>query len=535
MSGQERALRWYHFGLATRLTLLTVAAFALVAGTLTVAATHRLDRDLTDAFESKGEAIALALASAAERSAKGDPLILQNAIEANRGLHGVAYILVLDQNGLPYGTTFLNGAPDGVDKSNPLTAEQALNYDGDVNIVSPVAYREGDTAHRAMDVAAPVGRLTLGSAHIGMDLAFVEEKVSSLRSSMLLWGVGVGLAGVILSLLVIVVTVVRPVDDLTRVTGEIVRRGDLTQTIRVRFHDEIGELAITFRLMVEKLRELPKGIGNTTQIVASAVEKLNVSVAEQGQTVARQATALQETQVTAQEIKQTSLVASQKAEAVLQYAERADTVSKTGETAVTQSLAALTAIRAQVEEIAIWITRLGGRAVQVGNITQTVKDLADQSNMLALNAAIEAVRSGEHGRGFAVVAREMRSLADQSIHATKQVREMLDEIGAAIREAVSITEKGVQRIDAGLQQVRTSGTTLAELSSIVKDNSFAVRQISAAVGQQNAGISQIFGAVSDQSKMMDENVARLGATEESLRALKDAATSLVALVEQFRV
>jgi methyl-accepting chemotaxis protein len=535
MAGRERAMRWYQFGLAQRLTLLTLFAFALVAGTLTVAATHQLDRDLTDSFQSKGEAIALAMASAAERSAKGDPLILQNAIEANRGLHGVAYILVLDPNGLPFGTTFLNGVPDDVDKKNPLTQDQRLNYDGDVNIVSPVTYREGEATRRAMDVAAPIGRLTLGTAHIGMDLAVVDDKVSSLRSAMIVWGVGVGLAGAAFFLLIIVIVVVRPVDDLTRVTSEIVRRGDLTQTIRVRFHDEIGELANTFRLMVEKLRELPKGIGSTTQIVASAVEKLNESVAEQGQTVSRQATALQETQVTAQEIKQTSLVASQKAEAVLQYAERADTVSKTGEAAVAQSLAALTAIRTQVEEITQRITRLGNRAVQIGNVTQTVKDLADQSNMLALNAAIEAVRSGEHGRGFAVVAREMRNLADQSIQGTKQVREMVDEIGAAIREAVAITEKGVQRIDAGLQQVKTSGDTLAELSGIVKDNSAAVRQISAAVGQQNAGITQIFGAVSDQTKMMDENVARLGATEQSLKALKDAASSLVALVEQFRV
>jgi methyl-accepting chemotaxis protein len=330
-------------------------------------------------------------------------------------------------------------------------------------------------------------------------------------------------------------TVVRPVDELTRVTGEIVRRGDLTQTIRVRSNDEVGQLADTFRLMVEKLRELPKGIGSSTQIVASAVDKLTETVTEQSQTVTRQATALQETQVTAQEIKQTSLVASQKAEVVLQYAERADTVSKTGEAAVRQSLAALTAIRTQVEEIAARITRLGDRAVQIGNVTQTVKDLADQSNMLALNAAIEAVRSGEHGRGFAVVAREMRTLADQSIQGTKQVREMVDEIGAAIREAVAITDKGVQRIDTGLQEVKTSGETLAELSGIVKDNSAAVRQISAAVGQQNAGIAQIFGAVSDQTKMMDENVARLGATEVSLHALKDAADKLVALVQQFRV
>jgi methyl-accepting chemotaxis protein len=521
------------FGLATKLVLATVLVFTGVAAALTYAATTQLERDLSAAFESKGEAIALAMAAAAERSAKGDPLIVQNAIESNRALPAVSYILVQDASGQVYGNTFVGPPPDGLETRNPLVTNGLMNRPG-VN-VAYVTYRDGDAQRRAIDVAAPVSHLALGVVHVGMDRAAIATQVSKLNGSMLTWGFVVGLAGIVLFLLFVRPVVIRPVDELTRVTGEIVRRGDLTQTIRVRWNDEIGELARTFGLMVEKLREIPMGIRSSTQIVASSVTKLSDSVVEQSQTATRQAAALQETQVTAQEIKQTSLLASQKAEAVLQYAERAETVSRTGGAAVEQSLAALTAIRTQVEEIAQRITRLGERAIQIGNVTQTVKDLADQSNMLALNAAIEAVRSGEHGRGFAVVAREMRSLADQSIQGTKQVREMLDDISAAIREAVAITDKGVSRIDAGLTQVRTSGQTLAELSGIVKDNSSAVRQISAAVGQQNAGIAQIFGAVSDQSKMMDETITRLGATDVSLQALKDACDKLVGLVGQFRV
>jgi methyl-accepting chemotaxis protein len=287
--------------------------------------------------------------------------------------------------------------------------------------------------------------------------------------------------------------------------------------------------------MVEKLREIPTTIQGSTKLLQSSVDKLNASVVEQSQTTTRQAAALQETQVTAEEIKQTSLVASQKADAVLRYTERAELVSRTGETAVENSLAALTAIRGEVDEIAKRIRELSERAIQIGNVTQTVKDLADQSNMLALNAAIEAVRSGEHGRGFAVVAREMRSLADQSIEGTNRVRELLEDIGAAIREAVIITGKGAERIDAGLDQVRTSGQTLSELSGIVKDNSSAVRQISAAVGQQNAGISQIFVAVSDQNRMMEDTIHRLAVTEESVATLKQACDGLVRMVSQFQV
>src|SRR5207302_10417622 len=113
------------------------------------------------------------------------------------------------------------------------------------------------------------------------------------------------------------------------------------------------------------------------------------------------------------------------------------------------------------------------------------------------NAAIGAVRSGDDGKGFAVVARESRSLADQSLQATNRVREILEDIGGAIRVAVSITERGSQKIEGGLLQVKQSGENLRELSSIVKDNSSAVRQIAAAVSEQNAGTTENFSAVRD--------------------------------------
>jgi methyl-accepting chemotaxis protein len=164
-----------------------------------------------------------------------------------------------------------------------------------------------------------------------------------------------------------------------------------------------------------------------------------------------------------------------------------------------------------------------------------VKDLADQSNMLALNAAIEAVRSGEHGKGFGVVAREIRALADQSIESTDRVRELLDDIGNSVGVAVRITERGSQRMEVGLEQVRTYGKNLRELSSIIQDNAAAVRQIAAAVGQQNVGINQITTAVSDLSKMMDETVSRIGETGEAATTLQIIADQLSSAVKSYRV
>ena len=220
---------------------------------------------------------------------------------------------------------------------------------------------------------------------------------------------------------------------------------------------------------------------------------------------------------------------------MIRLAEKADAVSSSGEAAIERSLGGLTDIRAQVDEIAHKIQQLSERTAQIGGITQTVKDLADQSNMLALNAAIEAVRSGEHGKGFAVVAREIRSLADQSIQATNRVREILEDIGGAIRGAVAITERGSQKIEGGLLQVKQSGENMQQLSQIVKDNSAAVRQIAAAVSQQNAGITQIFGAVTEQTRMMDETMQRLEGTTQAAETLRNLAQRVSELLKGFKL
>jgi len=408
----------------------------------------------------------------------------------------------------------------------------------------PLVVRTDSESIRVIDVAigvrfidpeAPLGRGRPGSVHVGMDLEQIDTEVESLKLKMIEIGSVVAFLGILASLLVAVWTVIRPVRELTRLTSAIVVQGDLTQEIRSRANDEIGDLANTFRLMVGKLREIPKAIWESTKLLEESVNKLQQSANAQGKTARLQATALQETQRTTVEIGRASRLAAQRTDAVLKHAERGEDLGKTGEAAVHQSLQALTDIRGQVQEIALRITGLSSRTVQVGNIAGTVKDLADQSNMLALNAAIEAVRSGEHGKGFGVVAREIRNLADQSIQATKRVRELLDDTNNATRQAIAITEAGATRIDAGLTQVKVSGEHLVDLSSIVRENSAALREISVAVSHQNEGIARIAEAIDEQSKMMDETIERLRITESLVETLKDVAERLIALVGEFRV
>jgi len=462
---------------------------------------------------SRGKAISATLASALVEMPDSSVGATIASVKKEAGL---AYVEVVGPNGAILAHTFEGRAPSQ-SASQLREAEKIQDL-----IVDGVAY---------IDVPAAV--ITGASVHVGLDPAAGNTMV--LQAQKLL--VAITLAALVLAAFIslwVVARFVAPLRNLTHAARRIVD-GDLTQQVEVTSNDEVGELAAAFTLMVEKMKEVLRALQESVQLLSNAGSELSQSTNDQSQTITRQATALQETQVTAQEIKQTSLLAAQKAETVLKLTEKADQVSSQGEAAIEQSLGGLTDIRSQVDEIAQKIAQLSERTQQIGGITQTVKDLADQSNMLALNAAIEAVRSGEHGKGFAVVAREIRSLADQSIQATNRVREILEDIGGAIRVAVSITERGSQKIEGGLLQVRQSGENLRELSNIVKDNSSAVRQIAAAVSQQNAGITQIFSAVTDQTRMMDETMRRLETTTQAASTLKDLSQRVQEVVGRFRV
>jgi methyl-accepting chemotaxis protein len=328
----------------------------------------------------------------------------------------------------------------------------------------------------------------------------------------------------------------RPISTLSEVVGRIVRDGDLTQKVEVPARrDEVGELANAFSQMMSHLRESTASLQQGTRVLGETVSELTSAASQQERNLTRQAAALQETQVTAQEIKQTSMMAADRSQAVLGASARAREVGQAGEATVGASLQGFEQLREQVGRVAGSISELSDRTQQIDGITQTVKDLADQSNMLALNAAIEAVRSGEHGKGFGVVAREIRSLADQSIDSTGRVREILEDIRRGIQTTVSLSEEGQRRTESGLSQVRASGDSLRELSSIIQDNANAAQQIAAAVTQQNAGVAQIFTAVTDLSRMMDETMQGLKSTQRATELLRDVAQRMEVVASTYRV
>lgn len=434
-----------------------------------------------------------------------------------RRIGATAQGVLLDRNGLVVATT-LRGAVD-LAPLRDTKSRRIFNWDlsgaQHVTVVEPVA--RADWSYGA-----------------ALPLAVVESDARSfLRRAVT--GALIGLAVAWVLALVVARRTVRAVHRLIRATRAIVSDNNLTQRIEVASDDEIGELADSFSRMVGVLREALLVLRSAAGSLLEAADQLQQTTEAEREFVTRQTAALQQTQVTAQEIKQTSTLAAEKAETVVRAAEGANEMGRSGEAALQESIAGLDEIRTRTNTIGEHLQALSEGARQIGGVTVTVKDLADQSNMLALNAAIEAVRSGEHAKGFSVVAREIRSLADQSLAATSRVGEILATVGSSIRTTTHMSEDAVRVISQGLARIAESGDTLRGLLGITHQNVASARQIAAAVQQQNAGIQQICVAVTEQLQMMQQTQVRLESTMAASATVRQQAAHLSSLLRRYQI
>jgi methyl-accepting chemotaxis protein len=291
----------------------------------------------------------------------------------------------------------------------------------------------------------------------------------------------------------------------------------------------VQEFATRTRLLEARQGEvqaLAQRMGAGAAELVAVVGQLRASTETQNAGISVQAQALQEAQVTVSQIRQVALATAVQARSLAAAAEGAERAGQQGASAIEQTLATMEGLRDDVAATAKRIAAVDARAREISGIVDTVKALADQSNMLALNAAIEAVRSGEHGKGFSVVAREVRNLADQSIDATERIREVLASVGEGVREAVQMSTRGEERARAGAETVRTSGEQLRQLATVVSETSSRMRDVSAAVSQQEAGTRQMETAINDLSGQMERTLGVLRETEAATETVQGLAEDM---------
>jgi methyl-accepting chemotaxis protein len=289
--------------------------------------------------------------------------------------------------------------------------------------------------------------------------------------------------------------------------AERIAEGDLTSNVDMPSNDEIGRLLQAIHGMQDRLRALVGDIRHSADSIQTASTEVAVGNQDLSQRTEQTASSLQQA---ASSMSQLSTTVNQSADAASQanqMAHSASAVAQRGGEVVAQVVATMDEINASSRKIA--------------DIIGVIDGIAFQTNILALNAAVEAARAGEQGRGFAVVAGEVRSLAQRSAEAAKEIKGL---IGTS-----------VDRVEAGSRLVGDAGSTMGEIVASVKRVSDIIGEITAAAAEQSGGIREMTGAVGQLDQMTQQNAALVEQSAAAAESLKGQATRLAELVSVFRL
>ena len=360
-----------------------------------------------------------------------------------------------------------------------------------------------------------------------------EEK--SLTAKMLL--LVVMLMGALVSIFLAVIisnAITRPLAKGVKL-AEAIAKGDLTIAIDIEQNDEVGQLANSLKYMVEKLKGIVLEISNGVTVLGTSASEILTTVTEVSTGAAETATSVSETTTTIEEVRQTAMVSNQKAQFLRVSSQKAaDSVDK-GRDSINEVIGSMKKIDNQMNLISETVLKLADQNRTIGEITSSVTDIADQSNLLAVNAAIEAAKAGEQGRGFTVVALEIRSLADQSKKATAQVKEILNEINKSVNQTVGVTEQGARTVEEGRKLVGLSGEVIEVLAENVEEAAQASIQISASNQQQMAGMEQIVPAMENIKVASQQNVLGIRQAQAAAHDLNSLGQNLKEIVAKFKI
>jgi methyl-accepting chemotaxis protein len=284
-------------------------------------------------------------------------------------------------------------------------------------------------------------------------------------------------------------------------------RGDLSERMRGEYQGTYARLASDANSAAQAMADTIGGINAASQTIRQAAAEIAAGNADLSSRTEQQAAALEETAASMEELTSTVRGNAENARSANQLAIGAGDVAERGGNVVRQVVDTMGQINAQSRKIE--------------DIIGVIDGIAFQTNILALNAAVEAARAGEQGRGFAVVASEVRSLAQRSAAAAKEIKQLISET--------------VERVGSGSQLVDSAGATMAEILSAVKRVTDIMGEISAASAEQTSGIEQVSATVTHMDEATQQNAALVEEATAAARTLEEQANQLAEAVARFKL
>ncbi|MBA4343268.1 MAG: methyl-accepting chemotaxis protein [Methylibium sp.] len=301
-------------------------------------------------------------------------------------------------------------------------------------------------------------------------------------------------------------SITRPLSEAVALT-ERVAAGDLGSVIMGNSTDEIGRLLNALRGMNQNLARIVGTVRNSSDSIATGSAQIASGNADLSQRTEEQASALKQTAAAMEELGSAVKANADSARQASQLAMSASTVAVDGGEVVGQVVETMRGINDSSKRIA--------------DIISVIDGIAFQTNILALNAAVEAARAGDQGRGFAVVASEVRSLAQRSAQAAKEIKTLIS--------------ASVERVEQGTALVDRAGSTMTEVVSCIKRVADIMGEISRASVEQSQGVSQVGEAVSQMDQVTQQNAALVEESAAAAESLKGQAQQLVKAVAVFKL
>ncbi|MBR8252346.1 methyl-accepting chemotaxis protein [Burkholderia ambifaria] len=283
--------------------------------------------------------------------------------------------------------------------------------------------------------------------------------------------------------------------------------GDLTSEVRWSSRDEMAELVKGVTGMQRSLADTVRQVSQGSEAISTATHQIAAGNTDLSQRTEEQASALQET---AASMEQLTATVKQNADHAVEAQACADSASEIATRGATV-----------VGEVIGTMNEIDQSSQKVADIIGTIEGIAFQTNILALNAAVEAARAGEQGRGFAVVAGEVRTLAQRSASAAKEIRTLIGE--------------SVERVATGSRLVGVAGATMQDIQQAIGRVTGIMTEIAAASNEQRDGIEQVNRAVSQMDQVSQQNAALVEQAAAAAASLEEQADGLRRAVGAFRV